>query len=109
MTSTRPDAAEKTEVMFTAEHWSMLKQIPTELGEIRQLLKESLTAIQGAMVASDKRCEDALKAANARIDDAHAKIDANGRTLMKWAAAGSGIAGTLAVIGWLLKFVLKIG
>lgn len=107
----------QTEVRFTAADWATLQTvIPTELKRISDLLAGSIeaskaetAAIRASIVASDARCEVALKAANDRIDAAHTKIDAQNVVIARWSAAGMACAACAAVIWAALKFVFDRG
>ena len=113
-------AAEETSVSFTAAHWSMLQNIPSELKAIREILGDSVqaskaetAAIRAAIVASDQRCEQQLALANHRIDEAHKHLAVLEKRFGRWAAkatAYTGAAGCFAaILVWAAKAFLKIG
>lgn len=112
--------AEDTPVTFTASDWAKLQSIPTELKAIREILADSVrasqaetAAIRAAMVASDTRCDQQMKLANERIDEAHHRMHALDKRFMRWTVRWSaytcalGIA--VAAVWALLKFVTGRG
>ena len=91
MNNGHPENAANTPVMFSAEDYALLRAL------VRQM--------QDFVESVNKR----QAAAELRIEEAHTRLDAQNLLLAKWAAFGAGGACVLGALGWLAKFVLKIG
>lgn len=105
------DRAEDTPAPFTMGSWAKLDQlfvsVPRDLQGIRDDLRESTAAIRAAMQASDDRCDQQMKLANQRIDDAHQRMHNLDRRLARWTVRLSAYAGCLAVVAALIAWALK--